>query len=78
MANLTCTVPVEHPARVIEMPRRVRAGDILRAAAEQLLLWQERSEQRRRLADLEAHLLSDIGLSRDEVEAEIRKPFWQA
>jgi uncharacterized protein YjiS (DUF1127 family) len=30
------------------------------------------------LARLDDHLLSDIGLSRSDVEREIHKPFWRA
>jgi uncharacterized protein YjiS (DUF1127 family) len=47
------------------------------ASFEQLLLWQERARQRHHLSTAEAHMLSDIGLSRAEVAREIRKPFWR-
>ncbi|MBX6369133.1 MAG: DUF1127 domain-containing protein [Rhodospirillales bacterium] len=49
----------------------------LRAVAT-LLRWHERSRQRAMLARLDEHLLRDIGLSRAEVEEELRKPFWRA
>ena len=32
---------------------------------------------RRHLASLNDHMLKDIGVSRADVEYEIRKPFWQ-
>ncbi|SEA52603.1 DUF1127 domain-containing protein [Rubrimonas cliftonensis] len=32
--------------------------------------------QRRALAALDARLLADIGLSREDAEAEARRPFW--
>jgi uncharacterized protein YjiS (DUF1127 family) len=38
--------------------------------------WSERSRQRRALLELDDHHLKDIGLSRTEVMAEARKPFW--
>lgn len=40
-------------------------------------LWAERSADRRHLADLDDHLLKDIGLNRADVEAINRKPFWR-
>jgi uncharacterized protein YjiS (DUF1127 family) len=40
--------------------------------------WAETSGQRRRLASLGDHALKDIGLTRDDVDREIIKPFWQA
>ena len=43
-----------------------------------LCRWFDRSGQRAALSELDDHLLSDIGRTRAEVEAEIRKPFWRA
>ena len=40
--------------------------------------WFDRIGQRAALSELDDHLLSDIGRTRAEVEAEIRKPFWRA
>lgn len=40
-------------------------------------LWAERSADRRHLADLDDHLLKDIGLNRADVEAINRRPFWR-
>ncbi len=66
-------------------PRRPTAasfGKNLREAAVRavraLLTWQERDRQRHALAQLDARMLKDIGLSRAEVALELRKPFWQA
>jgi uncharacterized protein YjiS (DUF1127 family) len=42
-----------------------------------LLIWQERARERRRLASLDDHMLRDIGLSRADIHAETRKPFWE-
>ena len=39
--------------------------------------WFSRSNQRASLSDLDDYLLRDIGKTRAEVEAEIRKPFWK-
>ena len=45
---------------------------------EPVLIWQERAKQRRALAQLDARMLKDLGLSRADVEREVRKPFWSA
>jgi len=39
--------------------------------------WSERGAQRRRLRQLDDHLLHDMGLSRADVEQEVSKPFWR-
>jgi len=52
-----------------------RSGAALAGLLDLLLLWQERSAQRTRLDD---RLLRDMGLDRDSVAHEVRKPFWQA
>ncbi len=59
-------------------PRRVRLGlRALERAADVLLSWQERAQQRRQLETLSDHMLRDIGLTRSDVMAEATKPFWQ-
>lgn len=78
MANLTCTAPVNASVAAIETSRKPGIGEILRAAVELVMLWQARAAQRRTLAELDDHLLEDVGLNRAEVEAEIGKRFWQA
>jgi uncharacterized protein YjiS (DUF1127 family) len=40
--------------------------------------WYYRASSRRQLAALDDRLLRDIGLSRRDMIAEARKPFWQA
>jgi len=39
--------------------------------------WLRRSRTRHEIADLDEHLLRDIGLTRLDAVAESRKPFWQ-
>ncbi|WP_439815830.1 DUF1127 domain-containing protein [Zavarzinia sp. CC-PAN008] len=41
-----------------------------------LQTWIIVARQRRHLAGLNDHLLKDLGLSRADVEAEVRRPFW--
>jgi uncharacterized protein YjiS (DUF1127 family) len=57
----------------------VRPGwrDVIRAMLNQLLVWHERTRQRRSLAELDDHLLRDLGLSRTAVTVETNKPFWR-
>ncbi len=40
--------------------------------------WDGRARQRRDLADMDAHLLADIGVSRAAADHEASKPFWLA
>lgn len=40
-------------------------------------VWEDRIQQRRELSALSDHMLKDIGISRIEAQAEVRKPFWQ-
>ena len=37
-----------------------------------------RHRSRQRIADLDGHMLKDIGVSSAEAEAEANKPFWRA
>jgi uncharacterized protein YjiS (DUF1127 family) len=47
------------------------------AGASVVLRWLERAEQRRRLAEMNDHMLRDIGLDRSRVWHETTKPFWR-
>jgi uncharacterized protein YjiS (DUF1127 family) len=53
----------------------------LQAAAERgalmLRLWRRRSRDRRHLMELSDYMLKDIGITRDERESEISRPFWR-
>jgi uncharacterized protein YjiS (DUF1127 family) len=53
--------------------RRSSAGPIIGV----LLAWQERAEQRRRLAEMDERLLADIGVDRAAAFVEAGKPFWR-
>jgi uncharacterized protein YjiS (DUF1127 family) len=43
-----------------------------------LATWSERARLRRELRRLDDHLLNDVGLTREQIGAEIEKPFWRA
>ena len=49
----------------------------LARAIDLLLVWQQRSRDRRQLESLSDHMLRDIGLTRADVFAEATKPFWR-
>lgn len=53
---------------------RTRAFDPLRWLCRAMA----RQRQRRALAKLDERMLRDIGLTRDQAQAEARKPFWKA
>ncbi len=79
------TISQRGPFRAYAGPRRPTAasfGKFLIEAATRalrtLLTWQERDRQRHALAQLDARMLKDVGLSRAEVDLELRKPFWHA
>ena len=60
---------------------RTFPGQVLHAivkAADLVYLWQRRIIEREHLQSLDNRMLSDMGLSRADVAAEARKPFWQA
>ena len=39
--------------------------------------WRERSRQRRELAQLDTRSIRDLGLSPNDVQFEVNKPFWR-
>ena len=62
---------------------RGRAGPLLAAIrkplagmVETLLRWQELPVQRRKLLELDARMLKDIGISRADAVREAKRPFW--
>ena len=58
--------------------RPARATGPLGPIASAVRAWMDRHRQRRALNLLDDKMLEDIGLTRLDVEHEIRKPFWQA
>ncbi|MCW8890842.1 MAG: DUF1127 domain-containing protein [Sedimenticola sp.] len=54
-----------HPPQVKREPLLIR-----------IMTWTERHRQRTALLRLDDRMLSDIGISRCEAEAEASKPFW--
>ena len=54
-----------------------RPHGFLALLREKIALWRERSRTRTHLAELDDHMLRDIGLSHELAEHEYRKPFWR-
>lgn len=52
-------------------------GRIFSALVGRLLLWQERSDERLRLREMDDHMLKDLGISRAQAYRESEKPFWR-
>lgn len=48
----------------------------LRATARRTKRWQALYRQRQQLGSLSDEMLKDIGLSRADIEPEVRRPFW--
>lgn len=42
-----------------------------------LVVWQKRYNERVQLAELDDHILRDIGLTENDRHQELRKPFWR-
>jgi len=65
--------------------RKASAGQALPAGLQtaakrgalMLRLWRRRSRDRRQLMELSDYMLKDIGITRDERENEISRPFWR-
>lgn len=59
----------------VSLERRLREA-LSRRLWRAAVRWAARARQRRDLAELDAHLLKDIGLTSGEAAREAAKPFW--
>lgn len=57
-------------------PRRA-GSSLLQVALARVELWHRRARDRRLLAQLETHMLRDIGITHEDALREARKPFWK-
>jgi uncharacterized protein YjiS (DUF1127 family) len=74
-------VPEELPAFdrgsvALSPPRRRGGAEVGALALTKLRVWWRRHQSRTRLAELDAHMLKDIGVTFAEAEREVNKPFW--
>ncbi len=67
------TQPSRHPAQRGGGEAVSILGDLFAAP----FVWLARLQDRRRLAELDDHMLQDIGLSRSEAEEVAATPFWR-
>ena len=68
---------MEHALRVIALPAKLRLAGLLPTVLGMLLVWHHRSRTRQHLALLDAHELTDLGLTRAQ-RSEAGKWFWRA
>ena len=71
--NLSHEIAFSHSGASRKPGFAVRIGALLDTVAK----WQERRRQRLALAALDDHMLSDIGITRADVDAEVTRPFWR-
>jgi uncharacterized protein YjiS (DUF1127 family) len=72
MTDMTTSVPLI-AARQADTSLRKLCTDLFRLVRH----WRERARQRAQLADLDDHMLSDIGITRVDQRRECEKPFWR-
>ena len=75
---ISTQAPTHANASVRPSPATTRSATALaRAALTALLSWDHRHRQRHALAELDDHLLRDIGLTRHQARMEVRTRFWR-
>ena len=64
--------------RTTQLPKMsVPLGARLQSVIRNVVQWHQRIRQRQALADLDNHLLKDIGITRSAAAAEASQPFWR-
>lgn len=66
---------------LLQSPLSIRLSSPLPAAkavVARVMRWQDVWTQRKELLELDDRMLKDIGLTRADVAAELRKPFWRS
>jgi len=66
-------VSLRHQVRSMQIDWRA----VFARTAATLKLWHQRARQRRHLAQLDEHLLRDVGITPEQARREARKPFWR-
>jgi uncharacterized protein YjiS (DUF1127 family) len=73
MSKLSAADFVSYPATT----NRFELPPVLRGLIETVAVWIVRRRQRQALAELDEHLLDDVGLSREQARREAARPFWK-
>lgn len=76
--NCIDTITPPHNPRLTNRRVGPTLVTVVRTVLDTLLLWQERSAQRKDLMEMDTRMLMDIGISRADVCREVAKPFWRA
>ena len=63
--------------RLISPNLRLKPVAITQASIKALCIWHQRAKSRLALSKLDSYLLDDIGISKQQTEDEIGKPFWK-
>jgi len=71
----TCNGLCVHAMRSPKVSVTLMAG--LRRVVHNVHEWNDRSRQRQALAELDDHLLKDIGIARSAAAVEASQPFWR-
>ena len=62
----------------VSEPAQLQVAPLIEQLRAMVTIWVQRARQRRQLAALSASQLDDIGISREQADAEAAKPFWRA
>jgi uncharacterized protein YjiS (DUF1127 family) len=73
--EMTCDGNCQRALQLPKLSVTLMAG--FQSVVRNVLEWNERSRQRQALADLDDHLLRDIGISRAAAVTEASQPFWR-
>lgn len=74
---MTQTIHRPALAYLAEAPRLPVFAELTLRATVVLVKWAERSRTRKTLADLDDHILRDVGLDRRTAHREAHRMFWQ-
>ncbi|MEL6608389.1 MAG: DUF1127 domain-containing protein [Pseudomonadota bacterium] len=73
----TQTLTLQRLAKLESATRLPALASAFVLAAIVVTRWSKQARTRTQLADLDPHLLQDIGLTAEQADAECRKAFWQ-
>ena len=76
--NCIDTISSPHAPRLAGRRMVPTLVTVVRTVIDVLILWQQRSNESKHLAEMDARMLKDIGMSTAQVRWEAAKPFWRA
>ncbi len=76
--NCTDTISLQQSPTLPTMQDIInKVAGYLTVAFGRLVIWQQRHEERQKMVSMDARMREDIGLTKADIAAEARKPFWQ-